>query len=228
MSDLNLALDNSLKERVVFDFYAIKISLPGATIRLIDGAGVVNFDTGAGTEKFTGRDAIFGVLDSTEAFGDGFGDQAPELVFTIQPATDGAVLALTSQANQLSPVEIWYGTRDQENTIIGVSKRFDGFFDFATIEGEQDGSINIDINCITWQALYWRIAEGVGLSDASHQSFYPGELGLAYVTGIQRSIIWGPGDRPSNVIYSGGGGFGGGSSGGAGGDRAIGRNLDFV
>lgn len=216
-TELPTAVDTRLLQRVVHDFYALKVTLPSATIRLLDGSGTVTFDPGTGSETFTGRDATFGVLESADAFRDGFGDEAPSLHFSIQPASDSAIASLTSPDNQLSPVKVYYGTRDPATGAVdGVALRFDGFLDFATIEGDADAKVSIEFQCITWAELYFRNLEGVGLSDAFHQSLYPGETGLAYVTGVQRTIVWGPGDRPNNLaagypnIYTGFGGGGGG------------------
>ena len=136
MSDLPTALDNALKLRLANDFYALKMVLPGATVRLLDGAGTVTFDPGTGNETFTGRDAVYGALDTVEKFKDGFGDSAPALQFSLIPASDGAVAALSSATCQLSSVKAWYGTRNPAtNAVDAVSLRFDGFFDFRQAHG---------------------------------------------------------------------------------------------
>lgn len=215
MADLPTALKNSLDVSVVHDFYALEIVLPGATIRLLDGAGVVKFDAadGVGVRTFNGLDPIYGTLANAETLRDGFGDSAPAMNFGIAPATDGAIAALVNPANQFSPVRLWYGTRDPATGItIGVSLRFNGFLDYGMLEG--DGrSIIISMQAVNNDELYFRNQEGVTLSNAFHKSLYPAEDGFAFVTGIQRTVIWGPGDRPSNLAYTtapGGAGGGGG------------------
>lgn len=207
MSELPTAMEAELRKPVVSEFYAIEIALPSATIRLIDGAGFVKFDTGSGIQKFTGRDAVYGVLESADSLRDGFGDTSPAFGFSIQPATDGATLALANPSNQGAAVRAWVGTRDEAtNGVHGVVLRFDGFLDFGTIEGEL-GNLSIDMQCVTWSELFFRTREGITLSHAHHQSNWPGENGLRYITGIQRTVVWGPGERPSTTIYAGGGGY---------------------
>lgn len=217
MTELTANLDAAYRASVIEDFYAIEIVLPSATIRLIDGAGFVNFPVDNVNCTFKGKDDIYGVLSAADKLQDGFGDNAPAFSFTMQAATDGAAAALTDLSNQGSSVRVWSGVRNPEtNAVYGVSLRFDGFLDFATIEGDLN-SIAINFQCVTWAELFFYTAEGVNLSDAFHKSLYPGEAGLAYMTGIQRSIIWGPGERPNNLIYSGKTTGAGGGAGGVGG-----------
>ena len=214
MSDLPVSLDQELRKDTFSDFYAIEILLPSHTIRLLDGAGFRKF---ADDRKFVGKDDIFGALEGADAFRDGFGDSAPALQFSIIPATDGAILALTDEGNQLSPVTVYYGTTNETTgDVISYSERFTGFYDFAKLEDNGQGAV-IDIQCVQWSELYFRTEEGHSLADAFHQSLYPGERGLRHVTGIQRTIVWGPGDRPGSYSYGGSGGGGGYRGGGGGG-----------
>lgn len=210
------------KEPVYADFYAVEIVLPSATIRWVDGAGFVKFNPhGSGTIKFTGRDPVFGVLESTDPFNDGFGDNAGSLSFTIAPATDGAITQLLSPDVQFSTVKVWWGVLDQNTGIpVNYSERFDGLLDYALLEAGAEGEISIAMYCITEEELFFRNQEGVALADGFFQTMYPGELGLQYVVAIQRSIIWGPGERPPSLIYqngSYGGGIPGDVRGGGGG-----------
>lgn len=223
MSNLPTALDQELRKDAFSDFYALEMILPNNTIRLIDGAGVRNFPDG---RKFTGQDAIFGVLEGADAFRDGFGDSAPSLSFSIVPATDGAIAALADDDNQLAPVNVYYGTTDEATgQVISYSERFTGFFDFAKLEDNGEGAV-IDIQAVQWSELYFRTEEGHSLADAFHQSLYPGERGLRWVTGIQRTIVWGPGERPSNLSYRGGSYGYGGSNGGGGVRDVFGPNIN--
>jgi hypothetical protein len=230
MSDLPAPLDTAFRQSVFEDFYAVQVELPAATLRLIDGAGFVSFTVDGATQTFNGRDPVYGVLSASDAIQEGFGDNAPAFAFTIQPATDGATAALSDLGIQGSRVRVWSGARNPvTNAVIGVSLRFDGFLDFATIEGDIN-EISIDFQCITWAELFFLTQEGISLSNGFHQSLYPGETGLAYMTGIQRTVIWGPGDRPNNLTYSATGSVGSGAGfGGGGGGRAFeGLNLNLV
>ncbi|MDZ7824498.1 MAG: hypothetical protein U5K75_11010 [Ahrensia sp.] len=201
MSDFSAPLDAAYRKSVIHDFYAVEVVLPAKTIRLLDGAGFVSFSVDGVVQTFKGSDPVYGVLSAADAIKEGFGDNAPAFTFSIQPATDAATLALSDLANQGSRVRVWTGVLNPAtNAVFGTSLRFDGLLDFAMIEGDLN-SISIELQCITWAELYFLTQEGIALSDGFHKSLYPTETGFAYVTGIQRSIIWGPGDRPNNITY---------------------------
>lgn len=223
MTDLNAQTVIELKKPVASEVYAVEILLPNRAIRLIDGAGFVRFNTGDQVHEFSGSDDVYGVLAAADNLSDGFGDNAPSFNFSLLPATDGATLSLSNPVNQLSPVRVWAVTRNpQTNEVIGAYLRFNGFFDFAVTDGSSQ-EITIDMQCITHSELFFRNNEGVTLSNSFHQSIWPGENGFRFVTGIQRSIIWGPGDRPQNIAFRGGNS--GVSTGGA---RTFGqRNLSL-
>jgi hypothetical protein len=47
---------------------------------------------------------------------------------------------------------------------------------------------------------------GARLSDSHHRTVWPGETGLANMTGIEKTSYWGVERPPSAVTYGGGGG----------------------
>src|SRR3546814_15206260 len=90
MSQFTPAMETALAAETPLVVGLLKIELPDATIRLLDGSGQLVFDG----ETYTGRDRVFGSLAAVEAIEDGVGDEAPALNFTLLPASDAASAAL--------------------------------------------------------------------------------------------------------------------------------------
>lgn len=149
-------------------------------------------------QTFVGVDDRFGALESLTPPEDGVGDQAPNMSFTINPPDDAAAATLASALYQGSRCRLWVGGLDAEaaqQTWVGEYQIFDGDLDRPILEGG-DGELTLEFDCVSGFERLFSDSEGHRLADSSHQVIWPGELGLVHVSGIQRTIIWGPGDRP--------------------------------
>src|SRR3546814_2304754 len=71
MSQFTPAMETALAAETPLVVGLLKIELPDATIRLLDGSGQLVFDG----ETYTGRDPVFGSLAAVEAIEDGVGDR---------------------------------------------------------------------------------------------------------------------------------------------------------
>jgi len=181
--------------RALFDrpyvlmFATVEVALPdGGALRLLDGSGSVTF---AG-RTFTGLDPTFGALASLEAIADGMGDDAPGIRLNFNPPTADAAAILAGQDMQGRTVLVWVGAL---NTVTGVVIP-DPLLVFA---GEVDqgilsvglGSRTISLEVVSvWERLF-EDSQGVRLTNAFHQSAWPGELGFEFVTDVQRQLPWG-------------------------------------
>jgi len=179
-------------------FVAVEVGLAtGGFLRLVDGAGEVTF----GGRTFLGRDPAYGVLAGLEAITDGFGDSAPGLRLGINPPTAAAAATLAGAAMQGQPVILWVGTVIPTTGAIVASPVlvFTGDVDQGVVS-IGTGTRRVDLDCVSiWERLF-DDSQGVRLTDAFHQSAYPGELGFEYVTDISRQLPWGQdGPRP-NVV----------------------------
>lgn len=203
------AMEAALKQRFANLFGAIRIDLPAATVRLLDGAASLSFDGGT----YTGKDPVFGVLDSTEEIADGIGDEAPALSFTLLPPDDAAAADLTSPAAQGSAVKMVVGAFIPETGTVVPDPLvvFLGELDVATLNIDR-GKREVDFECVSAFELYFENQEGVRLVPSWHRSVWPDEAGLDNVTGVENDIYWGRAAPKSAVYYSGGGVVGGGGS----------------
>src|SRR3546814_520081 len=109
MSQFTPAMETALAAETPLVVGLLKIELPDATIRLLDGSGQLVFDG----ETYTGRDPVFGSLAAVEAIEDGVGDEAPALNFTLLPASDAASAELASPDMQGSVVSLWLAAVDR-------------------------------------------------------------------------------------------------------------------
>src|SRR3546814_3416524 len=109
MSQFTPAMETALAAETPLVVGLLKIELPDATIRLLDGSGQLVFDG----ETYTGRDPVFGSLAAVEAIEDGVGAEEPALNFTLLPASDAASAELASPAMHGSVVSLWLAAVDR-------------------------------------------------------------------------------------------------------------------
>lgn len=183
----------------------LRVDLPARpTLALLYGSGQI---TWSGVD-FVGKDATFGALVSLDPPEDGAGDTAPAMGFEIATPTDAAAAILASPLYQGSRVRLWVGGIDTAGAFLEPYLLFDGELDRPLLKLDK-GVRSLEFDCVSGFERVFSDSEGQRLADASHQAVWPGETGLIYVTGINRTIIWGPGERPGNgpVYGAGAGGF---------------------
>jgi len=183
----------------VLMFVGVEIELPdGGWLRLLDGSGSVTFNA----KTFVGKDSGVGVLASLDTVTDGFGDTAPSLKIGINPPTTDAAAILCGQDMQGQQVLVWLGVLNPASGAVNGSP-------LLIYSGESDqgvlavglGTRSVALNTVSiWERLF-DDAEGVRLTNAYHQSAWPGELGMQFITDVQRSLPWGQdAARPSVTV----------------------------
>jgi hypothetical protein len=210
--DTTPALDAALSGGSVIFFVCGKADLPGYTLRLLDGASSVTWAEGT----FVGRDPTFGVMSAIEPVTDGVGDQAPMLGMTLLPPSEAAAASLAAPGMQGSRLRIWLGALDLTTKAVIADPYliFDGELDQPTLTIDR-GTRELDFECVSSFEKLFRNDEGHRLSQAHHQEIWPGETGLADVTGVVKQVLWGPGDKIAGSFPgAGGGSIGGGNGGG--------------
>lgn len=210
MSAFTPQMETALAADTPLIFGAIKIELPSHTIRLLDGAGVVAFNS----ETFTGRDDVFGTLEAIDVLSDGVGDEAPALRITLSPSNDAAAATLADPTMQGSAVSLWLGAVDRSTgaVIPDPLLLFFGEVDQPTLTVGKSVR-TIEYECVSSFERLFDVDEGMRLADSFHKMVWPGETGLAHVTGITKKIYWGSlGPTSSMTVGSSnsGGAFGGG------------------
>lgn len=208
MSALTPQMDIALAADRPMIFGAMEINLPGGVnLRLIDGGGEVPW----GGNTFLGRDPVFGVLAAIDQPEDGVGDQAPSMNITLHPPATSAAATLSHPTMQGSRVRLWLGAIDRAagGVVPDPYLVFDGELD-QPILSVGLGTRVLEYECVSGFERLFQVDEGMRLSDSFHQSVWPGETGLDGITGIIKTIIWGPGDRPGAIVSGGGAGHPGG------------------
>lgn len=192
MSQLSPALDSALQQDRATIFGAIRMDLPGRTVRLLVGSGVVRFLVDGVVDTFTGQDDVIGVFSAIDTLTDGLGDEAPALSLTFIPASDAAAAQLASVSMQGSPVRLWLGAIDvMTGGVLGDPLLlFNGLLDVATLKVSTTGrTVDYEVSSIFED--FFLSDDGARLSDTFHQHLWPGELGCAFVTYVAQQIYWG-------------------------------------
>lgn len=208
MSHLDTALDAALGGDVVLFFTAVEILHPSATVRLLlDASDEVTFSS----HTYTGQDGTYGVLLAADAVSDGVDAEVPRLNITLAVPDVSAAVTLCAPGGQGAVVNVWAGAVNAlTGAVIGTPDLwFSGQIDVATYSVPNGGAL-VQFEVEGFQAAFFEEDEGVLLTNSTHQDIWPGELGLEYVTEVQRQLPWGSDQpRPSvitDVIRTGAGG----------------------
>jgi len=192
MSQMSPAMEAALGGDRATIFGAIRMDLPGRTVRLLVGSGFVRFSVDGTVETFTGSDDVVGVFSAIDTLTDGMGDEAPALSLTFIPAKDAAAAQLASVAMQGSPVRLWLGAIDpMSGLVIGDPLLlFNGLLDVASLKVSSTGR-TVDYEITSIFEDFFLSDDGARLSDTFHQYLWPDELGCAFVTYVAQQIYWG-------------------------------------
>jgi len=179
-------------------FFAVEIIFPTFNLRLLDGPAVLSLNG----NTFVGLDATYGALAGPEAWSDGVSSEAPHVMFQIQPPTTGAAASLCNPAYQGSVVNIWFGAVNRATgaTVSAPYLAWSGFVDTMTLAIDRNARVvKVDAES-TWDRFF-DTDEGILLDNSTHQSIWPGELGLEFVTYVQQQVPWGS-DAPRPIVVS--------------------------
>lgn len=192
-----------------FSFIAIRLALPGKTLRLTSG-GTVRFTPSDEESEatFDPEDLEYGVLSSVGTIEDGEVDAAvaPDLGFQVYQ--DDALEAMTAAEAQGSEWTLYWGAVDPETgAVVGQPVEwFTGRLNVSALAFDES-SRNLTISTYTEEQFQLQHDAAQRLSNAFHQSVWPGELGLSHVTAVLRKIYWRM-TEPRRSLRTGGGGGG--------------------
>ncbi|WP_294312735.1 hypothetical protein [uncultured Sphingomonas sp.] len=174
----------------------VEVVLPGHTMRHLVGAGEVPW----GDKVFTGSDSMFGALVSAGTLKDGVGDEAPDWDLTFVPPSEVAAATLASATAQGGKVRGWLAVVDRETgrVIPDPIQVFAGELDVPRLRVGR-ATRSIEWRCSSALEPFHDQEIGARLSDAWHRLVWPGEEGLANMTGIERTSYWGVEKPPSAV-----------------------------
>lgn len=208
MSSLTPQLDAALSAPSPTWFGAVRIDLPGYILRLLDGAGFATFADGSeGGGTYLGRDPVYGVLAAIDEISDGIGDEAPALGLTLHPASDAAAADLAAPSMQGSPVSIFIGAIDRGTGLVMPDPElvFVGELDVPILRSGR-GARSLELELVSTFERFFADDEGARLADGFHQALWPGEQGLAFVTGVEKTVYWGMDAPPQAVVMGSAGG----------------------
>lgn len=206
MSQLTPAMDTALAGPSPTVFGAVSITLPSATVNLLDGSGQLTF----GGKTYVGRNATYGTLAACEEISDGMGDSAPALSLTLLPASDAAAADLAAPGMQGSSVEIYIGavTPATGAVIADPYLLFLGELDVPTINSTDAGR-DLEYQVVSVLERCFVDDEGQRLAPGRQRAIYPNDAGLDDVTGVTETINWGVAGSSYGAVasYAGGGGM---------------------
>lgn len=182
-------------------FCALKIEFPSYTLRLLDGSGVVVIDG----DVYAGVDDTFGTIESMSELNEEIGNQAPEISLTLFPPDVSGAATLSNPAMQGSAVTLMVGALDPvTGSVLGTPEIvFLGEVDVPTVEIDANGSRTVSYTIVSVFERLFEVEEGQRASDGWHQSIWPGELGLEFMTGTDVNLYWGATPPKSAVTAKG-------------------------
>lgn len=217
MAELDPQLLAELQKDRLILFGAVELILPSKAVRLLDGAA----ETVIEGETYYGSDPDWGALDFVKGLSDSNGDNAPAPTLGLIPASTLSLSTMVDPALQGSSVRIMLGAMDRASGLpIGAMYvPFVGELNVPTVKWDKN-SRRVEFSLSGIGERLFAVEEGRRLSDSFHQAVWPGELGLAFVTDVERTVVWGQAGKgtPDAIRsnYGGYGGFGGGGGGGGG------------
>ena len=183
------ALKAALGLPSVLLFGALRIELPDYTLRLLDGSGVAVI---AG-ETYVGQDPTFGTISDIGELAEEMGDSAPEITITLNPPDVSATAVLARSDMQGCRAHLMAGAIDPiSGLVIGAPETlFLGEIDVPTIGIDQNGARTLEYSVVGVFERLFEVEEGQRASNGWHQSIWPGELGLEFMTGTDVNLYWG-------------------------------------
>lgn len=185
----------------------IEVKLPGYIMRHLVGSGELIWNS----NRFVGQDAKFGVLVAAGSLQDGAIDEAPEWELTFAPPSEAAAAKLTAATAQGGEVNGWLAVVDRTTgqVIPEPIHLFAGELDVPRLRVGK-GTRTVVWRCISALEPFHDQEVAARLSDSHHQAVWPGETGLANMSGIEKTSYWGVEKPPSAITYGGGVSFAGG------------------
>lgn len=139
----------------------------------------------------------------------GVGDQAPDWQLTFAPPSEAAAGDLSAATAQGGTVNGWLAVIDPQTGLLLPEpiQVFAGELDYARLRVGK-ASRTVEWRCASALEPFHDQEIGARLSDSWHKTVWPGETGLANMTGIEKTSYWGVESPPSGVTTGSGGGAG--------------------
>jgi hypothetical protein len=178
-----------------------KIELPDGDVLLCDG-GFITW----GADTYRSKDAVFGMIASIDALGEGVGDEVPALEMVLYPDGDAEPGDLSQPGFQTSRCRFWIAEYDTDNAVVGTPDLlFDGQIDrtMLTVGATRELAMSI----VSLAERLFEMNTGNTLNPTWHKSIWPGELGHDNATGLAVQVAWGASKPTGTSTGTSGGGF---------------------
>lgn len=204
---LSVAMQAALEAPAYCITTLCRIDFASHTARVLDGAIEVVWDGGT----WSGVDSMVGAFAGAEPISDGVTDEAQAASITFNVPVDASVADLIAPENQGVRVRLWQAVVDEATgeLVPDPYLLFDGLIDVPVYRGDGGMSV-VEYRCNSFLDKFAIQNEARQLSDAAHRAIWPGETGLADMTGIDRAIAWGgiipssqAGAPVSNSVFAG-------------------------
>ena len=185
---MDVALRSALADPTPTVVTLVRLALRGGpVICWVKEGGETRFDG----ETYIGRDEVFGVVSKIETPSDGADGQASRCAITVLPASDAGLVQLTAPTAQGSHVEIWTSALNR-TTGLPIGEELEPLFIGELDYGDMSvaGSRSLVLDCGTEEGRQLEPNAERRLSHSFHQSVWPGEMGLEYVTKIKQKVWW--------------------------------------
>ncbi len=195
---LSTGLASALQADSPLIFFALEVLLPGGAMRLADGAGQLTI----GGNTYLGLDPVYGALVGPDPWSDGVSAEAVHLTWMVQVPSNTAAAELCQPVNQGSTVNLWFGAVNRSTGLVVADPYllWTGDLDTTTLAADRNArTVKFDAES-TWDRFF-DTDEGLLLDNATHQTIYPGELGLEFVTTVQDQLPWGA-DAPRPIMVT--------------------------
>lgn len=192
------------------------IELPSGTLRWCD-AGYVRLSG----ETYRAHIPGWGSFGEAEEVEERAGDEAPGMTVAFVPESREAAAALCAPENQKAPVN-FYMVRVDRETGIADPNAIETLGDLLLDEADFDFiAVTLTLGMVSAADQLMVVNKGNVLSDAFHQSVWPGELGLVNAVDTGMTRAWRVASPPRGSVGGGGAGGGGGWGGGGGGGAQL-------
>lgn len=180
----------------------VQVDLPGHTMRHMVGAGELAW----GEDVFSSSDSLFGSLTAAGSLRDGTDEEAPDWDLTFTPPSAVVAASLASATAQGGSVSGWLAIVDRMTgrMLPEPLRLFSGTLDVPRLRVGK-GTRTVEWRCASALEPFHDQEIGARLSDAWHRLIWENELGLANMTGIERTSYWGVEKPPSAVAVIPGG-----------------------
>lgn len=193
----------SATERTIRLVAFMKLEAPSGDVNLCDG-GFIYYNAGAGSEKYSSADDIFGTFSAIDSFEAGFGDLSESASIALTPNPSASRTDWLNDNIRESRVRFWIGEVGSDGkTVTSAELLADMLVDTLSRVVGADGSEVLEMELISRSEKLFLVNEGNVASETFHKSIWPGENGFNSCTDTPIPVAWGTASPPAGTVGGG-------------------------